>query len=251
MSVLGYILLFTIFSSLASLCGGIFLLYKEEFALKISHFLTSFAAGALLGGAFFDLLPEAADEGGEGNIFPWILLGILLLFLIERFIRSFHHHQHKHLDSEKAKSVVPLVVLSDSVHNFVDGMVIAFTFLTSIPLGIVTSLVVISHEIPQEIGDFSILMNRGVGRVKNLLLNFLSAIMAVVGAVLAYLLGDFIESLLPVLLSLAAGFFIYIAASDLIPEIHNEDRMRVAFFETMLLVLGIGVIWFLTGILKA
>ncbi|MBI2086215.1 ZIP family metal transporter [Candidatus Daviesbacteria bacterium] len=249
MSVLAYIVIFTLIGSVVSLIGGVLLLAREKLAIRISHYLASFAAGALLGTAFFDLLPEAQEQAeafGGTNIFIWTLVGILSFFLLERFIHWFHHH-HDHTSTElkkEAKSIVPLVILGDSVHNFIDGVVIAATFLVNIPLGIVTTLAVAAHEIPQEIGDFGILLHRGMKRGKVLLVNFLSALAALAGALLTYLAGESIEVFLPILLSLSAGFFIYIAASDLIPEIHNEDKRVVALTETLLLLLGVLTIWF-------
>ncbi len=244
MSILSYIIIFTLIGSVLSLIGGITLLWKENFALKISHFLASFAAGTLLGTAFFDLLPEALeyneDKAGETNIFIWALGGILLFFLLERFIYWFHHH-HEH--TEGIKPTVPLVMLGDSVHNFIDGVVIAATFMVSIPLGIVTTLAVAAHEIPQEIGDFGILLHKGVKRHKILLFNFVSALTAILGALITFYFGEITENYLPVLLSLSAGFFIYIAASDLIPEIHGEKRQGFAFIESILLIIGVLVIW--------
>ena len=129
------------------------------------------------------------------------------------------------------------------MHNFIDGVIIAVTFLVNIPLGIVTTLAVAVHEIPQEIGDFGILLNKGLKRKKVLLLNITSALTAMMGAVVAYLLGERIETSLPILLSITAGFFIYIAASDLIPEIHHENRKGFAVIETALLFLGVIVVW--------
>lgn len=248
MSILIYILIFSFLGSVVSLVGGVLLLFKESFAKKISHYLSSFAAGALLGTAFLDLLPESleyVEELGLGtNIFLWTLVGILTFFLLERFIHWFHHH-HEEVDLKKErKSIIPLVILGDSVHNFIDGVVIAATFMVSIPLGIVTTLAVAAHEIPQEIGDFGILLHRGMKRSKVLFLNIVSALVAMVGAILTYLIGESIEVFLPILLSLSAGFFIYIAASDLIPEIHNEDRRVVALIETLLLISGVLTIWF-------
>lgn len=248
MTLLSYIIIFTFLGSVISLIGGVILLFKEKFAIKISHFLASFAAGALLGTAFFDLLPEASEHSGQMNIFLWTLMGILAFFLMERFIHWFHHH-HEHGEKE-VKPVVPLILVGDSVHNFIDGIAIAATFFVNIPLGIVTSLAVAAHEIPQEIGDFGILLHRGIERKKVLFFNFLSALTAMAGAIITFFASDLITGILPVFLAVTAGFFIYIAASDLIPEIHNEDRKVIAFYETLLLLLGVLVIWIAVSVLE-
>jgi len=242
MDTLGYILVFTFIGSIGSLIGGLLLLSRQKFALKISHFLAAFAAGTLLGAAFFDLLPEALEHaeetGGSVDIFLWTLIGIIFFFFIERFLHWFHHHEDYHSD-EHAKSTVPLIIVGDTIHNFLDGIVIALTFLVSIPLGIVTTLAIAAHEIPQEIGDFGLLLHKGVKRRKVILINIMSAAAAFIGAFLAYFLGERIEGILPIALSLTAGFFIYIAASDLIPEIHHENRKGFAFIESVLLLVGI------------
>lgn len=231
-----------------SLIGGVLLLIKEKFALKISHFLTSFAAGALLSAAFFDLLPEAqeANQQIEINIFLWVLIGILIFFLMERFI---HHHDHGRHPEDK-KSVIPLIVIGDTVHNFIDGVAIAAAFLVSIPLGIVTSLAVAAHEIPQEIGDFGLMLSKGLARKRVMLINFYSALAAMAGAILTYLAKDLIAGLLPIALALTSGFFIYIAAANLIPEIHSRDNQRVAFWETVMLIIGVIVVYFATTALE-
>lgn len=241
--ILAYILFFTFLGSIVSLVGGILLLAKEKFAIKVSHFLAAFAAGTLLGTAFFDLLPESLEGGGEVDIFWWTLIGILAFFLLERFI----HHHH---DDPENKNVVPLIVVGDSIHNFIDGVAIAATFLISIPLGIVTSIAVAAHEIPQEIADFGLMLHKGVKRNKVLKINFLSSLFAMVGAILTFFARDQIEDMLPIFLALTAGFFIYIAASDLIPEIHNEDKRIVALVETLLLLLGVLVIWLVVNSLS-
>lgn len=259
MTILGYILLFTFLGSVFSLIGGVFLLFKEKLALRISHLLFSFAAGTLLGTAFFDLLPEAASNAVDTasnaskniNIFFWALVGILVFFLIERFIHWFHHH-HEHPSERvgQVKPTVALITLGDSVHNFIDGVAIAASFLLNIPLGIVTALAVAAHEIPQEMGDFSILLHRGVNRKKVLLLNLLSSAAAIAGAVLTFFMADFVTGLLPVFLAITAGFFIYIAASDLIPEIHEKNKAGFAFIESFLLILGVFVIWVFVSLLE-
>lgn len=242
MSTLGYILLFTFLGSIGALIGGLILLSRQKFALKISHFLASFAAGILLGTAFFDLLPEAVHEGEEAgvNIFPWVLIGILVFFLLERFIHWFHHHEEIH-DEEEVKSTLPLIIFGDTMHNFIDGVVIAATFMVSIPLGIATSISVFAHEFPQEIGDFGLMLHKGLKPKKIILVNILSAAVAFSGAIITYSLGNILEPYIPALLAVTAGFFIYIASSDLIPEIHHEKRKGFAFIESSLLILGVVV----------
>jgi len=214
--------------------------------LKISHLLASFAAGSLLGATFFDLLPEAAHGSQDSNtdIFLWTLVGFLFFFLLERFLHWFHHHDghHGHM-AEDAKPIIPLIVVGDSIHNFIDGVAIATTFLISVPLGIVTTLAVAAHEIPQEIGDFALLLHKGVKKWNVLLINLFSAATSILGVLIVFTVGEKAEGILPILLSLTAGFFLYIAASDLIPEIHHENRKGFALFESLLLILGVLVIW--------
>lgn len=248
MSTLAYILTATFLGSIGSLIGGLILLAREKFTLKISHFLASFAAGVLLAAAFFDLLPEAAHEAENTNtnIHLWVLVGIILFFLLERSIHWFHHHEkHDEHDNQnnESKSTIPLIVISDTIHNFLDGVIIAATFLTSPQLGIISTLAVIAHEIPQEIGDFGLLLHKGMAKKKIIIINVLSATVSLVGAMLTYIFGNFLENYIAIFLALTAGFFIYIAASDLIPEINYERRKGYALVESFLLILGIVVIF--------
>lgn len=254
-----YILIFIFLGSIASLIGGVVLLAKAKLAYRLSHLLASYAAGALLGAAFFDLLPEAAEEaehhaleyGGEAiNIFVWTLLGVLFFFLLERIIHWFHHHTDHQTRLEEPKPIVPLVMLGDSVHNFIDGVVIAATFMVSIPTGIITALAVATHEIPQEIGDFGILLKQGLTRKKVLLFNLLSALTAVLGGLVTYFMGDAIDPYLPIFLAITAGFFIYIALSDLVPEMHHINNRKLAVLESGLLLLGVAVVWISVLILE-
>ena len=246
MSTLGYIIIFTLLGSVVSLIGGILLFIREKAVYKVAHLLASFAAGALLATAFIDLLPEAFEaaehSGSDVNIFTWVLLGFLFFFLIERFIYWFHHH-HSPEEHQKDQAVVPLIIFGDSIHNFIDGVAIAASFLVSVPLGIVTTFAVAAHEIPQEIGDFGVLLHKGLKKTKVLLINLLSSLAALVGAILTYNLGEVVEGYLPVFLAITAGFFIYIAASDLIPEIHSGERTGAAYLETLTLFLGVAAVW--------
>jgi zinc and cadmium transporter len=253
MSVLLYILLFTFIGSVGGLVGGIVLLSREKFALKISHVLASFAAGILLGTAFFDLLPEAVHEGeiGNINIFPWALFGIVLFFLLERFMHHWFHHHESHGEERDPKSTtLPLIIFGDTLHNFMDGIVIAATFMTSIPLGIATTLSIFAHELPQEIGDFGLMLHKGLRPKKIILVNIFSALISIVGAMITYLLGDVLEGFLPVLLAVTAGFFIYIASSDLIPEMHHEKRKGFAFIQSALFISGILIMWISVSLLE-
>lgn len=254
MSTLEYILIYTFIGSLGGLLGGMLLLAKEKLAFKVSHYLAAFAAGTLLGTAFFDLLPEAHETvehgGGEAvDIFLWTLIGILIFFLTERFIHWFHHHDHEHQEGF-SKSTTPLIVIGDTIHNFIDGVVIGATFLAGIPLGVITTLAIFAHEIPQEIGDFGVLLHKGIKRKRIILINLISAFASFIGALLAYGIGESLEGSLPIFLSLTAGFFIYIATSDLIPEIHFEKRRQVAFIESVLLILGVVLIYFVVTVLE-
>lgn len=250
MSTLAFIIIFTLLGSVVSLIGGVLLLIKEKLASQIAHFLAAFAAGALLGSAFLDLLPEAFHEleltggvDGEGTIFLFALFGILVFFFLERAIHWFHHHHREHEDIE-ARPTVPLVMFGDTIHNFIDGVAIAATFMVDIQLGIVTTLAVAAHEIPQEIGDFGILLHAGLKRGKILWFNLFSALAAVVGAVLTYILGaELLAPYLPILLALTAGFFIYIAGSDLLPHIHKNNKKGFAVIESGLLLLGVALIY--------
>lgn len=251
MPVLIYIIIFTVLGSLLALAGGLLLLTRKKLSHTVTHGLAAFAAGALLGASFLDLLPEAfhyMEELGveevEGKIFLFVLMGILLFFLLERFIHWFHHHHHHHEKEEQAlKPVVPLIIFGDGVHNFIDGLVIGATFLVDIRLGIITTFAIVAHELPQEIGDFGILLHEGVKKGKAFFYNFLSQLTAVAGGIVSYFIGSSIEGALPFLIAGTSGFFIYIALSDLIPDIHNENKKGFALIESTLLFVGIGVIW--------
>ncbi len=247
-STLVYILFFTFLGSVFSLIGGVFLLWKREMTEKVSHLLISFAAGTLLGTAFFDLLPEASENTALEQILFFTLFGFLAFFVLERFIHWMHHHPHEY--KEDVKPTVALINIGDSIHNAIDGVAIAATFLISVPLGIITSIAVATHEIPQEIGDFAVMLKRGVKPKKVLLFNFLSALVAMGSAILTYIMGDRIKEFLPFFIAITAGFFLYISASDLIPEIHEKNRRGFAVAETAFMFGGVAVIWIFITLLK-
>lgn len=249
MSTLVYIILFTALGSLLAIGGASLLLTRKKLSHSVTHGLSAFAAGALLAAALLDLLPEAFhyfEEMGmeevEGTVFLYTLVGILLFFLLERFIHWFHHHHHQHED-EPIKAVVPLVIFGDGVHNIIDGILIAATFMVDVNLGIITTFAIVAHELPQEIGDFGILLHSGLSRMKAFMYNLLSQLMAVISGIVTYFIGSSVEGILPYIIAVTSGFFLYIALTDLIPDIHNENKKGFAIMESLLLFVGIGVIW--------
>lgn len=249
MDILAYIIIFNLIGSIISLSGGILLLFYKEVAFKFSHYIVSFAAGTLLGAVFFDLLPEAVHEAEElgvesGSIFTYVLGGVMFFFILERLIHWFHHHGHAE-HAVKGKPVIPLLIIGDTIHNFIDGMAIAATFLVSIPAGIVTTLAVGAHEIPQEIGDFGIMLKHKLSWKKILSVNVLSAVASFVGAFIAFYYGMAVEGISIVFISIAAGLFLYIALSDLIPEIHHDTKKSPTFWETAWLFTGVAGVWLL------
>lgn len=245
MPLIFWILIFSFLGSVVSLIGGIFLLWKEKWTRKITFYLVSFAAGALLGAAFLHLLPDAINQGGP-KMFFYVLLGLLAMFLTEKFLLWYHCHT-----GECEIHVFSYTILfGDAVHNFIDGIVIGASFLASIPLGIVTSLAVAFHEIPQEIGDFAVMLHGGMKRSKVLVYNLLTALLAILAAVLTYVFSSELKNAIIPLIAFAAGNFIYIAASDLIPEIHKETKWSKAIVQFFLLVVGILVIWGLEKVLR-
>jgi len=239
-----YILTSVILVSLISFVGVLFIALREETLNKILNFLVSFACGALLGGAFLHLLPESVENLGEKS-FIFVIVAFLVFFILEKIFRW----RHCHLGQCSTHSFAYLNLLGDGLHNFVDGAVIAAAFLTNISLGITTTLAVIFHEIPQEIGDFSILLYGGIERKKALLFNFASAITAVLGALSVYFFGGKISGLIPFLLPFAAGGFIYIAATDIIPELHKKENLKQSILEFFLILLGISLMDFLRNLL--
>ncbi len=241
MAVLSCILISTVLISFIAFVGALCLFLKEKLLNKILLFLVSFSAGALLGGAFLHLLPEAISKvGAEENsllkIFLYLLFGFCIFFILEQFIRWHHHHAMKH---PKIMPFSYLILVSDAIHNFIDGLVIAASFVIALPVGVVTALAVALHEIPQEIGDYGILVYGGFKRVKALFLNFLSAITVILGGVAGFLLAEKIGKSIVFLLPFAAGNFIYIASSDLIPEIKHKENFQRSILHFFVFLFGI------------
>ncbi|HDQ22400.1 MAG TPA: ZIP family metal transporter [Candidatus Uhrbacteria bacterium] len=235
MTIFLWILLSTLLMSLIAWVGLITLFLNEQRLKRIIFPLVAFSAGALLGGAFLHMIPESINEMGVGvEVFLWLLLGFSLFFLMEQFIQW--HHCHKP-PSEHKKPVTYLILIADGIHNFIGGLAIAGAFIVDIKVGIVTWLACAAHEIPQELGDFGILIHGGWNKKKALLFNFLSALTIVLGGVIAYFLSTRIN--VAFLVPFAAGNFIYIACSDLIPEIKQEASFKNNLIYFSLFVVGI------------
>ncbi len=233
-----YALLGVVAISLVSLVGVFTLSIKEEVIKRYVFLLVSLAVGALLGDAFIHLIPEAFENSENPLVVSLLIVaGIVFFFVLEKF---FHWHHHEDDTSEYTiHPVGKLVLFSDGVHNFIDGVVIGISFMVSIPVGVATTLAVILHEIPQEIGDFAVLLHAGYTRKRALWLNFLSALTALLGTCFAFLLGEVGESLVSWVLPLAAGGFIYIAVADLIPELHKTKKVKQSLSQLFSLILGV------------
>jgi len=233
-----YTIVSVIIVSLISFVGILFLLLKEKKLKKVLLILVSLSAGSLFGGALLHLLPEIVEhEGFTLTVSLSVLAGILIFFIIEKYLHWHHCHNHKCEGHKHHLAVMNLV--GDGVHNFVDGLIIAASYLVSIPLGIATTLAVILHEVPQEIGDFGVLLYSGLSKMKALFYNFLSAITALAGAIVGLIIGAASESFIHIIIPIAAGGFIYIAGSDLIPELHKECEWKDTVLHLSALVLGI------------
>lgn len=233
------VIFFSLIGGVVSLIGGLLLLSNRRSAEKLAKYATPFAAGALLAAVFLDLLKEGIHEASADTVLLSALIGMLIFFYAERFLRWFHHH-HEHEEEQASKS---LIVIGDTMHNALDGVAIAAAFLINVPTGIITTLAVAAHEIPQEIGDFGLLLSKGMSRAKVLLVNVLSALATTVMAVITYALGSVDALPIGVLLGLSAGFLLYVAASDIIPEIHHRSHKKRLFdLQPLLLLVGVIVV---------
>ncbi len=235
-----YSLLSVFLVSIISLVGMFSLAVKTERLKTILIYFISFSAGALFGDVFIHLLPQVTAAGGFTlSISVYVLFGILLFFVLEKVM----HWQHCHMPITKqhAHPFAYMNLVGDAMHNFIDGMIIAASYIASIPVGIATTIAVVLHEIPQEIGDFGVLVHGGFSRGRALLVNFLSALVALLGVLIALLLRGFISNLEIILIPIAAGGFVYIAGSDLIPELHKETELRRSIMQIISFVLGIAI----------
>jgi len=286
MSLLVWIILFTLMGGVLSvLAASVFLLLPEPMRARTLQPMVSFAIGALLGAAFLAILPHALEAPGVRDahvITGTVLLGLLAFFLLEKFVLWRHCHTdecevhgstsvaggrmpgatevhgtmpgvthlHAHdLTQQRASAAGYLIVIGDGVHNFVDGVLIAAAFLTDLHLGIVTAVAVAAHEIPQEVGDFAILLHSGFSRTKALFYNVLSSLTTVIGGVLAYFSLGLAQAALPYVLAVAASSFIYIAVADLIPGLHKRLEPLVTLQQVVLIAAGVSLIYFTHAVL--
>ncbi|MBI3034321.1 ZIP family metal transporter [Candidatus Woesearchaeota archaeon] len=214
-------------------------IYFMKAGEKKLFFFVSFAAGSMLAAAFLDLFPEALEKGRNAPVFA--LLGVVAFFLMERLI--WHHHHINHKNKSQAVSLVYLVTVGDAIHNFIDGSIIAASFLVNIQLGIAATIAIVMHEIPQELGDAGILLHSGMGRFKAAMLNFVTGLTAMAGALLTFFFFSHLQGINNFLIGFAAGGFIYIAVGDLLPELNKEHDTKASSIQLAVFLLGIVVIW--------
>jgi len=231
--------------SIVSLLGIIAIGLRETLLKKILLYFVSFSVGTFFGSAFIHLIPEAIEKNPHiMEVSAYILAGLVLFFIIEKIIRWHHCHKAGE-DEEHVKSFTYMNLIGDAAHNFMDGMIIAGAYMANTLLGITTTIAVLVHEIPQELGDFAILIHGGFGKRKALIFNFLSALTAFCGAIFALFLGMYVEGIETILVPVAAGGFIYIAGSDLVPELHKRWEIRSSITDLIMFILGILVMYLL------
>ncbi|MEK7065773.1 MAG: ZIP family metal transporter [Patescibacteria group bacterium] len=253
-----YAIVSVIVVSAVSLIGIITLSLREHLLHQILFVLVGVAAGGMFGNAIINLIPESLAELPQPAAAPFaILLGILFFFVLEKFLHWKHVHSveegcidpiHNEIITHRERPIRPmgyLVLYADAVHNFTDGIIIAASYLISIPVGIATTIAVILHEIPQEIGDFGLLIHSGFSKWHALGVNFISALAAVVGTLLGLFLGSSFSFLTPFIIAFAAGGFLYIAGTDLLPEIHKTADPRRSAIQFLAIIGGIGIMFLL------
>ena len=238
--LLTWIIVFSILGSVGAIVGAaLILLFPEGTRRILMPCLLSYATGTLLGAAFLGMIPHALQQTTPLSISSTVLAGIVLFFVLEKIIIWRHCHDE---NCEAHGAAGPLILIGDAFHNFVDGFVIAAAFLTSIPLGISASLAVIAHEVPQEVGDFSILLNNGYRTSRAFALNMLSSLSTLPGAVIAYFFLGTAQEAVPFILAISAASFIYIAIADLVPGLHRQIGLKATVNQFILVMAGIATI---------
>ncbi|HTZ11704.1 MAG TPA: ZIP family metal transporter [Candidatus Margulisiibacteriota bacterium] len=237
-----YALIASSIVSLVSLIGVLALVIKDNLLKKLIIFLIAFAAGGLIGGAFFDIIPEASEYVKDiTQLFFYIILGYTLFFILEKYL----HWRHCHLAECEIHRFTYLNIIGDVVHNFSDGLILGAIFLINIKVGIATTLAIVFHEIPHELGNFTVLIYGGFSKSRALLFNFLSALFAIAGTIVGYYCASKISGFTSILLPVAAGGFIYIASCDLVPELHKEEDGKRSALIMAIFIFGIMLMYFL------
>lgn len=240
LSIWLYSIISVLIVSLISLIGIVTLFFKVKKINNILLFAISFSAGALIGNAILHILPELIESGGFTlSVSLFFILGLIIFFILEKFI----HWRHCHIPTSKnhPHPFAYMNLVGDALHNLIDGLIIGGTYLISIPLGIATTIAVLLHEIPQELGDFGVLVSGGFTIRKALVMNFLTALTSVVGVVIALIVGQVNPAFLNIILAITAGGFIYIATADLIPELKKETNISKSLLQLLGICLGIGI----------
>jgi zinc and cadmium transporter len=236
--IITYTLISVLCISLISFIGALTLVLKRDLLNKSIFILVSLAVGALLGDVFIHILPEAYAMMPDSTRISFLIIGGILIFFMLEKVLHWHHHTMEHAE-EHTHPIGKMVLVGDGVHNFIDGLMIAASYMVSVEVGVATTIAVILHEIPQEIGNFGVLIHTGFSNWKALWYNFLSALTAIVGAAAALLFGSVTEEFALWLLPITAGGFIYIALSDLIPELHKDRRAGQGVVQVIAIVVGI------------
>jgi len=245
------IILATFIVSLFSLLGLLVLFVKEKIIPRVLWALIAFSAGTILGTAYLELLPEALELVGGSEAFIYITVGFVSFFFLERYIYWSHGHSHKIEDAQTSsdrkitKNFAYLNVIGDGIHNFVDGMIIATGFLIEFQVGLAATIAVIFHELPQELGDYGILIYSGFKRNRALIINYIAALTVVLGGVFAIIFLEVVEALSGILLAFSAGGFIYVGAADLLPEVRKEAEIRKSILILEVIIIGILLMWLL------
>lgn len=242
MTALSAILLATAFVSLLSFSGVLVAFFRSAVLSRFSVFFVALAAGALIGTAFLHLLPEAVEGGVERPFFLLILGGFVLFFLVEKTL----HWHHAHLATHERRHLGVLSLVGDFLHNFIDGLIIAAAFLVDVRLGVTVTAAMALHEIPQEVSEFGVLLYAGFARARALFLNFFSATSVILGGAAGFFFAGAVEQVAPALIAFAVGSFLYLGASDFVPEIRKEEGFRKSFTTFLVFVGGIVLMWLFT-----
>jgi len=233
------IVLFTVLGSLCSVgMAGLVLLFRGHRIVSVTGVLIPYAIGTLLGAALFGTIPHAMEHLPNTTVLPTVLFGILAFYLLEKVTLWRHCHEHDHPCAVHTRAG-SMILMGDALHNFVDGVAIGAAFLASVPVGITTAIAVIAHEIPQEVGDFAILVESGYSRSRALGYNLLSSAVSLPGAIAAYYLLPFVSSVVPYLLAVAGASFLYIALADLVPGRRVSGGVKSLLWEVPLILIGI------------